>query len=113
MVKSFAGGVLVGAVIVAACWVGVSFFGPRAVGPQTAAPTPQTTAGVRFPDGSVSFYWKFKGAMNVAHRDGVTAVDFHPGCIVVRFKEGPVERGQVLLLDQIEDPHWIHRPEKQ
>src|SRR5262245_2063632 len=109
MAKYFGAGVLLGALVVGACWVGVSFFGPRTTGPQT----PQATPGVRFPDGNTSVYFKIKGAMNVAHRDQVTAIDFYPGCIVVHFKGATGHSAQVLFPDHIEDLHWLPSPEKQ
>jgi hypothetical protein len=109
MVRNLGAGVLLGALIVGTCWVGVSFSGLRASSPQTL----QTTPGVRSPEGNLTVYYKVKGAENVAHLEGVTAIDFYPGYIVVQYKQGPVHRGQVLFTDRIEDVHWLPSQEKQ
>jgi hypothetical protein len=110
MAKHFGAGVVLGALIVGACWVGVSYSGVRASNPQASSQTPQTTPGVRSPDGILTVHYKLKGAGNVAHLEGVTAIDFCPGCIVVQYKQGPVQRGQVLFTDQTEDLHWLPSP---
>jgi hypothetical protein len=101
MAKYLTVGVFLGALIVGACWVGVGYSGPRAGSP----PTPPATPGVRSPEGRLTVSYKFRTADNVAQLDGVTSIDFYPGCVVVQYKQGSVSRGQVLLTDQTTDLH--------
>jgi hypothetical protein len=106
MPKYLTFGVFLGALIVGACWVGVALSGSRTGSPQT----PQTSPGVRSPEGTLTVFYKYRTADNVAQFEGVTAVDFYPGCIVVQYKQGSVSRGQVLFTDQITDLHWVPSP---
>ena len=112
MTKSFTAAVFLGALLAGTCWVGASFSGPRAERAQTPAQTAPTTPAIRSPAADLSVYYKLKGAGNVAHLDGVTAIDFAPGCIVIQYKQGQVHRGQVLFTDRTEDLHWLPSREK-
>jgi hypothetical protein len=106
MAKNLTVGVFLSALIVGACWAGVAFSSSRNGSPQT----PQTTPGVRSPEGNLTVSYRFRTADNVAHLEGVTAIDFYPGCIEVQYKQGSVSRGQVLFTDQITDVHWVPSP---
>lgn len=110
MAKRFPAAVFLGALLVGACWVGASFPGAQADRKQAAPPI--SSAGVRSPSGDLVVYYKLKGAGNVAHLEGVTAIDFAPGCVVIQYKQGQVHRGQVLFTDRTEDLHWLPAPEK-
>ena len=107
MAKYFPVGGCVGVVVVAACWVVVSRSSPRADGAQPPPPAQQTVGGIRSPDGALTVHYKLKGADNVAHLEGVTAIDFYPGCIAIQYKQGAVHRGQVLMT--VADPmgSWL------
>jgi hypothetical protein len=112
MAKYFPVWVCVGIVVVAACWVGVSRSGPRADGAQPPPPAAAVGADVRSPDGVLIVHYKLKGAANVAHLDGVTAIDFYPGCIAIQYKQGALHRGQVLFTDRTEELSWLPSQEK-
>jgi hypothetical protein len=93
MAKYFSVGFFLGSLVVGACWVGASRSGTRADGAQPPPSVAAVGAGVRSPDGALTVHYKLKGAANVAHLEGVTAIDFCPGCIAIQYKQGAVHRG--------------------
>ena len=112
MAKHFPVEVFFGAVVVAACWAGLSRPSLQANATQPPIQPQRSASGVRSPEGTLTVYYKIKGADNVAHLDGVTAIDFYPGCIAIQYKQGVVQRGQVLFTDRTEDLHWLPAAEK-
>ena len=121
MAKYFLVGVFLGALMVAACWAGISRPSLQADSPQQTlwvdSPQPpvqvqQSASGVRSPDGALLVQYKLKGADNVALLDGVTAIDFYPGCIAIQYKQGAVQRSQVLFIDRTEGLSWRPSPVK-